>query len=247
MAPEIAEKWGFGMAPPKPTTQRERILACTKLLELLSARERPKVRGDLLSQLSVTKGLFNRVVREDQWDWFTVACQLGYPSRGLARAIAHEISNLRTAIRDNEDAAIRMAQENLSRLPVRRCLSVFLGLAQIVEEVGAGWIYILSTRELNDLLKIGMTTRTVEMRAQEINSATGVAIPFGVRRCWRVSDPDRAERIVHAALSDYRIRDDREFFRLDFIVAARIAQEAIAGACLEIRTLSALAALDDSN
>jgi hypothetical protein len=48
--------------------------------------------------------------------------------------------------------------------------------------------------------------------------------------------PDRAERLVHAALTDYRMRDDREFFRVDFIVASKIAQEAIAGACLEIRT-----------
>jgi hypothetical protein len=246
MAPEIAEKWGFGMAPPKPTTQHQRSIACTNLLELLNARGRTKAREELLSQLSVIKGLFNRVVREDQWDWFTVARQLGYPSRGLARAIAHEISNLRSAIRDDDDTAFRTAHAILSQLPVRRCLSVFLGLAQIVDEVGAGWIYILSTRELKDLLKIGMTTRTVEMRTQEINSATGVAIPFGVRRCWRVSAPDRAERIVHSRLSNYRIRDDREFFRVDFIVAAQIAQQAIAGACLEIRTLNALAGLDTS-
>src|ERR1700740_2822682 len=202
MAPEIAEKWGFGMAPPKPTTQRERTIACAKLLELLNAKERPKAREELLSRLSVTKGLFNRVVREDQWDWFTVASQLGYPSRGLARLIADELSNLRSAIRDDDDAAFRMAHANLSRVLVRRCLSVFLGLAQIVDEVGAGWIYILSTRELKDLLKIGMTMRTVETRAQEINGATGVAIPFGVRRCWRVSDPYRAEKMVHAALSE---------------------------------------------
>ena len=105
------------------------------------------------------------------------------------------------------------------RLPTRRYLAVFLGLARIIDEMDAGWIYILSTRELNDLLKIGMTMRTVEARAQEINSATGVAVPFGARRCWRVSDPHRAEKIVHTALAAYRIRTDREFFRTDFKIA----------------------------
>lgn len=231
------------MAPPKPTTQRDRTLACTKILKVLKLRERPTDHEEVVSSLSVTKGLFNRVVREDQWDWFTVAGQLGYPSRGLARVIAFELVNLRLAIRDHDDSAFEVAHANLSRLPVWRCLSVFLGHAQIVDEVGAGWIYILSTREFKDLLKIGMTTRTVEMRAQEINSATGVAIPFGVRRSWRVSDPNRAERIVHAALSEYRIRTDREFFRAHFPVAAHIAQETIVRACLEIRTLNALAGL----
>jgi hypothetical protein len=128
-------------------------------------------------------------------------------------------------------------------MPVRRCLSVFLGLTRIVDEPDAGWVYILSTRELSDLLKVGMTTRTVEMRTQEINGATGVAIPFGVRRCWRVVEPKRAEKIVHEALAAYRLRNDREFFRMDFTVAAQCTQEAIERANLEIRTLDALASL----
>ena len=195
-----------------------------------------------LSDLSLIKGLFNRVVREDQWDWFTVASQLGYPSRGLARAIAQELSNLRLAIRDNDPTSFAATHANLLRLPTRRCLSVFVGAAQIADEPGAGWIYILSTRELRELLKIGMTMRNVELRTHEINGATGV-VPFGVRRCWRVSDPSRAEKIVHDALSIYRIRTDREFFRVDFHIAARVAHEAISGASLEIRTLNALAAL----
>jgi hypothetical protein len=120
---------------------------------------------------------------------------------------------------------------------------VFLGEAEIVSEKDSGWIYILSTRELRDLLKIGMTTRTVEMRAREINAATGVAIPFGVRRCWRVSNPGSAEKIVHTALNMYRLRTDREFCRTDFLTAAKLTQESITKSGLEIRTLNALAGL----
>ncbi|RWE06897.1 MAG: hypothetical protein EOS23_29640 [Mesorhizobium sp.] len=36
--------------------------------------------------------------------------------------------------------------------------------------------------------------------------AACVAIPFGVRRCWRVTDPRKAERLVHACLIDFRLR-----------------------------------------
>ncbi|MGA9526830.1 MAG: GIY-YIG nuclease family protein [Terriglobales bacterium] len=247
MTNEIAEKWGFGMAPPKPATQRERSVACSSILNLLNRSEQPNASQEVLAHLSIAKGLFNRIVREDQWDWFTVSAQLGYPSRGLAHSIAFELSNLRSAIRYADATCFAYAHANLLRLPTRRCLAVFLGLARIIDEVDAGWIYILSTRELKDLLKIGMTMRTVEARAQEINSATGVAVPFGVRRCWRVSDPHRAEKIVHTALAAYRIRTDREFFRTDFKIAAQIAQETIAGATLEIRTLNAPAGLDTSN
>jgi hypothetical protein len=76
MTNEIAEKWGFGMAPPKPATQRERSLACSSTLNLLNRSEQPKASEEVLAHLSIAKGLFNRIVREDQWDWFTVSAQL---------------------------------------------------------------------------------------------------------------------------------------------------------------------------
>jgi hypothetical protein len=175
--------------------------------------------------------------------WFTVAGQLGYPSPRVAAVIASELSELRSAIKVSDDHAFATARTNLLRLPLRRCLSVFLRQANIADEPGGGWVYILSTREIPDLLKIGMTTRTVEERAREINSSTGVAIPFGVRRCWRVSDPARAESTVHGALAEYRIRGDREFFRIEFREAARSLEAVLRHSGLVLRTLDRLAAL----
>src|SRR5262249_22458491 len=130
-----------------------------------------------------------------------------------------------------------------SELPARRCLRVFLGELAILDEPNAGWVYILSTRELPKLLKIGMTTRGVQDRVREINGVTGVAIPFGVRRCWRVSDPRQSEKIVHEALDRERVRADREFFRIDFFEAERRIREILSEAGLELRTSSRLAAL----
>jgi hypothetical protein len=99
---------------------------------------------------------------------------------------------MRMAARDSDENGLRLAQKHLSEMPARRCLRFFLGELTVPNEPSAGWIYILSTREIPDLLKIGMTTRTVLERVREINNATGVAIPFGVRRCWRVTDPGRS-------------------------------------------------------
>ena len=244
---KVAEKWGFGMAPPKEKTQRRRNKACANLLKVICSQKLPKQDENVLETASLVKGLFNRVVREDQWDWFTVSSQLGYPSRRISDVIAKEIGRLRTAIKTQDKAAFENARTNLCRLPTHRCLSVFLGREEIFDEPGAGWIYVLSTRELNDLLKIGMTTRTVEERAREINSATGVAIPFGVRRCWRVSDPQKAEKLVHQALFEFRFREDREFFRISFQVAAKDLEAVIRESALEIRTLDALAGLRPTN
>ena len=240
---KVSEKWGFGMAPPKVKTQRNRDEACTNLLEVLCSRQLPDPDEHVLEMVSIVKGLFNRIVREDQWDWFTVSGQLGYPSRRISDIIAKELTSFRTAIKSQNAIAFWNAQTNLCRLPTRRCLSVFLRHTTIADEPNAGWIYILSTRELPDLLKIGMTTRSVVQRAHEINSATGVALPFGVRRCWRVSDPAKAEKQVHKALQEFRLRDDREFFRVSFHTAVKNIDAVIRESFLEIRTLDALAGL----
>lgn len=247
MAQEIYEKWGFGMAPPKPSTQATRLRSAQSVLIQIEDAQPVNI-GDMhLEDLSEVKGLFNRVRRQDQWDWFTVAGQLGYPSMGLAGAIAEELDSLRRGLRDRAREETTQAHERLRRLPTRRCLAVFLGRAQLTDEPGAGWVYILSTRESPNLLKIGMTTRSVEQRVKEINTATGVAIPFGVRQCWRVSDPSAAEKLVHDCLDRHRVRTDREFFRIDYFEARSKIQDVLSAAKLELRTLNYLAALENVN
>ena len=242
--PVVSERWGFGMSPPKPDVQKSRSAASECTLRVLEHKSTAPIADPLVMEsLSVVKGLFNRIVREDQWDWFTVAGQLGYPSRRISRVIAQELSHLRTAIKLGHKTTYETTKTNLRRLPTRRCLSVLLGTAKIADEPGAGWIYILSTREMRNLLKVGMTTRSVEERVKEINAATGVAIPFGVRRCWRVSDPSLVERLLHEALREHRLRQDREFFQVSFNFAGKVVDAVIRESSQEIRTLDALAGL----
>ncbi len=243
MAKEVSEKWGFGLAPPKRATALKRQKCVAHVLDIL---ERPEgVIGSQadLDAMSEVKGLFNRVVRQDQWDWFYVARQLGYPSTRISEAIADTLERLRTGVRDNDAKMTAESRLTLRRLPTRKCLKLFLGRAEIRDEADAGWVYILSTRETPDLFKIGMTTRTVEDRVREINSPTGVAIPFGVRCCWRVRDPKKAEMVVHAALAHTRIRGDREFFRTQFLDAKKVIIDELARHSLEIRTLDNLCSL----
>jgi hypothetical protein len=60
------------------------------------------------------------------------------------------------------------------------------------------------------------TERSVEQRLKEINSATGVAEPYGARAVWTVQGAPQIEKAVHQALSGYRVRADREFFELSY-------------------------------
>ena len=241
---EVHEKWGFGMAPPKPATQRQRLIAADYVYQVIDGLEHPST-SDAHDMLSVVKGLFSRVLKQDQWDWFIVARQLGYPSAGLAKVIAENLYALRRASVDQDTMGYISVQTYLRRLPARRSLAVFLERVALRDEANAGWVYLLSTREQRDLLKIGMTTRSVEARVREINSATGVAIPYGVRNCWRVIRPAETEKLVHRALESYRLRADREFFRGDFKEISGRIQVALKEEKLEIRTLGKLAALSD--
>ena len=83
-----------------------------------------------------------------------------------------------------------------------------------MENENDGWIYILSEYEGSDVLKIGMTTRTVEERVRELNSATGVLIPLQVRAKFRVKNPLDTEQAIFKILTERRIRRDREFFNI---------------------------------
>jgi hypothetical protein len=245
MAQEIFEKWGFGLAPPKPETAAKRLKWAAHVLSVIDSRTELGTLTIDLEAISEVKGLFNRIVKQDQWDWFSMSGQLGYPSTRVSHAIAYALTGLRSGLRDQDLASAALARSTLQRLPARKCLRVFVGKARIRDEPDAGWVYLLSTREIKDLLKIGMTTRTVEERVREINAATGVAIPFGVRACWRVTNPAAAEKLIHATFVQWRIRSDREFFRVDFFDAKKRIIDLLKEHQLEIRTLDNLTALEE--
>jgi hypothetical protein len=240
MPQEVYEKWGFGLAPPKKPTEASRKKSAALVFDLLDGPPPPAASSGALGAISEVKGLFNRVAQHDQWDWFTVSRQLGYPSTRISGTIGLYLTNFRSGLRKGDETLTLESRSTLRRLPARKCLSVFLSRSKIAEVPGSGWIYILSTREIPQLLKIGMTRRTVEDRVREINSATGVAIPFGVRCCWRVVDPSKAEDVVHSALDPWRIRGDREFFRIEFSDAKKLVIDTLEKHSLEIRTLDGL-------
>jgi cold shock CspA family protein len=218
---EVEQKWGFGMAPLKAVTLTRRRELVTLVREFLIAGDIGEQTA-LMDALSEVKGLFNRTVRQDQWDWYTTWTMLGCPEVPVAAQIALRLYELRKAVQTTaviDVAKLRHASQNLGAITY---LSYFLDEASISEDEGTGFLYILSTRELPDILKIGRTVRTPEKRVNEINAATGVIIPFGVRCAWRVKDPVKAEREIHALLDEWRIRGDREAFRIDFFKAKGI-------------------------
>jgi hypothetical protein len=69
---------GFLDGAIKPELQQKRIDCVRDVAGILAGE---LVHDTYADSLSEVKGLFNRIHRQDQWDWFTVFEQLGCPGR----------------------------------------------------------------------------------------------------------------------------------------------------------------------
>ena len=220
---KVAEKWGFGNAPLKSANKKKNEKAIRIVVGTIhNFPEEPN--SELLEAISIVKGQFTRMVKQDQWDWYTVWTLLGRPSRKPANAISKKLGQLRYALKNMDFDSAEKYCVDLKSSNILRYLDNYLagGRDETSATGSDGWIYILSERSQPQYLKIGVTTRSVEVRVKEINSATGVMIPYGVRAVWKVSSAREAERDIHALLAQYRIRRDREFFEIEFKEASRI-------------------------
>lgn len=89
-------------------------------------------------------------------------------------------------------------------------------------ETQPGYIYILHNPSLRDeSLKIGITTRTPNIRAAELSRKTGVAQEYVVAYQRWIMNPKEAEAKIHTYLNRYRINNKREFFQFPLEDAIR--------------------------
>ena len=87
----------------------------------------------------------------------------------------------------------------------------------VVIQPDPGFIYVLRNASHQiDIFKIGLTRRNVGVRASELSQGTGIPDHFLVVQGWWVPDVVYAERRAHAILDEFRLRDQREFFRAEY-------------------------------
>lgn len=74
-------------------------------------------------------------------------------------------------------------------------------------------VYILTNNSMPGIIKIGWTDNSVEQRMKELDK-TGTPLPFTCYFAKRVDDPRFVESKLHEAFDEFRIRENREFFRM---------------------------------
>lgn len=87
------------------------------------------------------------------------------------------------------------------------------------------YVYILVNRSIPNMVKIGMTTGTVNERAREISKATGVPTPWVPVWWFRCFASGILERRVHEHLSQYRVSGNREMFAIDSLTAQQVIED----------------------
>ena len=91
-----------------------------------------------------------------------------------------------------------------------------------------GYVYILTNPSFReDWVKIGKSSRPVDVRSKELDN-TAVPLPFEIFATMKTSKFNEVEKLVHKTidrLTDLRIRQNREFFNVDPMVALDIFRD----------------------
>ena len=75
-------------------------------------------------------------------------------------------------------------------------------------------IYILTNESMPGFVKIGFTHATVEERIRQLDR-TGVPLPFESYYAASVENAEKDEKWLHSIFADRRVRDNREFFKVN--------------------------------
>jgi len=74
-------------------------------------------------------------------------------------------------------------------------------------------VYILTNEAMPGLVKVGKTTSDLLSRIRALDT-TGIPLPFECFFAAEVADCHLAEKLIHDAFDDHRVRKNREFFEI---------------------------------
>lgn len=86
-------------------------------------------------------------------------------------------------------------------------------------------VYVMSNPSMPGILKIGMTKKQSELRAEQLSSSTSVPTPFKVEFVFECYNSQGLEHEVHEHLKEFRVNNNREFFCCSLPKTIEVIQE----------------------
>ena len=105
------------------------------------------------------------------------------------------------------------------------CARGYTKVAKTLQDGGAdpfagkddvGFVYLAINETMPGLVKIGMTKVDVDERIKELSRTTSVPTPFECAYSVKVVSPKQVEESLHEKYDFCRVRDEREFFKIDW-------------------------------
>lgn len=93
--------------------------------------------------------------------------------------------------------------------------------SKVKNKAPKGKVYVLTNDLMPGVVKIGYTTQSIIERLKELDK-TGVPWPFKCHFAIETERYKEIEQLAHDTFADYRVRDNREFFKIspEKVVAA---------------------------
>jgi TPR repeat protein len=161
-----------------------------------------------------------RIEAENQYkfglDAVTFKAEWAVPYMAKAAELGHE--KAQAWLEDHKKQKIEKKKKRKKAKGKKRKKSTKESMPEL--QPGMGYIYVLINASLpKHYLKIGMTTRDPEVRAEELSNHSGVPGDYVVAHQKKTKDCKRVEELIHQKLEGFRLtgfRNDRqrEFFVL---------------------------------
>lgn len=194
---------GYGFIPIAAQQWDLRIKAVQQVAEMLDDGKMPEKNQESIINLKILKGMFFSLVTGDQWDWFTTARMLGFPSAELSRQISIRFHRMAQAVNDESDGYFEKCLKYLRQNHVGEMLDNYIDIAcrsqhPIEEE---GWAYILWSSSSPDELFIGASGGQIDEVTRQLRIDNPQKDPYGVLGAWLVHDPVKAYQDIRRQLS----------------------------------------------
>jgi len=93
----------------------------------------------------------------------------------------------------------------------------------MMENTKKGWVYAATNDFMPDVIKIGFT-KDLEQRIKSLSNNTNIPEKFEYVHTRLFEDCEKAEKIVHKILEQYRVPSGKEFFKIDNFTATQVIE-----------------------
>jgi hypothetical protein len=128
--PDLRKVWlsdsDFGFEPISDRMRPRYLLSINSLMQLFLPQTSQPPLSETLDALSEAKGIFNRCVKQDQWDWFDVYSGLGRPSWGDLRRAVQIVSSIRKTLLEDQQNGITTLMKKANEIRLDKMLARLL-------------------------------------------------------------------------------------------------------------------------